>query len=538
MLAIIVVVLGAIAIVAIAFSSYLSMVSSSSQIIKSLEEKRIINDISSSIQQLMKPLGQDRLLIVPNGVSVADKDYLLPPQGVSSQVRNSWGKDIMYCPFSLSQGVGTDTILAGDGETYSATLVTDSNGVEYVYSVESGADPTNTDLVAAIISPLPTNTSPSCSDIRFDSQEGSYFTVNYDGIVYPVVYSSFVVSNQAKSVRPDPESNADVAELFSDWHSIIPDVTNVVLEARVGSYTTSDLLFINDSQSKSKAIVMKGEGISSSIIDGASASIVFENVTVNLSDMSFSQGVSVEFVNSDVTLNNVAINNVTINSSDVYLKGVSNIYSGSTPFSIYNSSVSGKSASLNIYKEGNIGAELKGSSLSVDNLSVNNTSPNGVGVVIGDASSLLIGQSITSSGDYLDNVLGIASGGSLNNSNININISNAVDTFLFNQGDVYLDDVFINFNSSVIRGIILGLNSDTVLNQVQVGSDTSRPDVGIQDIGGAKFIGGFGTQVYATSECWSGDIFLSVDASAMGSTSESQTNANKSSNRSVWTCNI
>lgn len=535
MLAIIVIVLGALAIVAIAFSSYLSMVSSSGQLMKSLEEKRLINDITSSIQQLMRPLGQDRLLLVPNGQVVDGVDYLLPPRGVNFQTKNGWGRDLMYCPFSLTKESGSDLILAGAGQTYSATLVTDSSGAEYVYSVEQGADPTGTDLVAAIISPLPTETSPSCADIRFDRETGNYFTRNFDGLVHPVVYSSFVVSNQAKSIRPDPDSNSDIAELFSSWASIIPDVTNVVLQPKASAYLTSNLLFINDSQAKSKSVIFRGDSPSTSVINGSSSEIVFENVTVHLSNMSFADGLHVRFINSDVTLDNVSVRNISIDSSNVFLRGQTSLYSGSDPIIINNSNIRGSSANLSIYKSGNVGAQLSGSMVSVNSISFNNLTPNGVGMVVGNSSSLIVGQSVASSGSYLDNIFGIASGGLFNNSNISVNISNPVDTFLFNQGNVYLDNVSISFNSDVIRGIILGLNSDTILNQVQLGSSGNQPSVGVEDVGGAKFVGGEGTLIYATSECWSGTIFERPASSFPGGGSQTRV---RDTNLSAWQCNF
>jgi len=538
MLAIFVVVLAALAVVAISFSTYLSMVSSSNQVTKALEERRLVNDWALSIQQSMRPLGLNRQLIVPNGQQVAGNDYLLPPESINLQSKNSWGRDIIYCPFSITDGSGSETILAGDGDSYSASVVTDSNGVEYVYSVNSSSDPTNTDIVAAIISPIPAETNPSCLDIRFDSTSGDYYVSNYDGIVYPIVYSGLIVSNQAKSVFLNSGSSAQLSDEFSDWSSIRPDSTNVVLESRTGEYTTSSISFINDGQSKSKSISMRGNGVSVSKLNSSSASFVFDNVTVNLKDLSFGSGISVQFINSDITLDNVILNNVSFVGSDVSLKGNTTLISGGSPLSVVDTDINGSEAILTIQKDANIGAELTGSKLSLEKLTINNQSSNGVGVVIGQSSSVIIAQSLSSSGSFLDSVLGVASGGSFNNSNINVNIFNSVDTFLFNQGNVYLDNVFINFNSSVITGIILGLNSDTVINQVQLGSGSSRPDVGVRDIGGAKFIGGFNVIVFGQSACWVGDIFESSAPNANGTTSEATFPSAKSSNRSVWNCDI
>ena len=205
---------------------------------------------------------------------------------------------------------------------------------------------------------------------------------------------------------------------------------------------------------------------------------------------------------------------------------------------IIDSKISSLSATLNIVKNSSIGANLVNSKVSADRILINNLDYGGAGVVVGNASSLLVNDGLGSSGEYLDSVLGVSSGGSLNLSSINVNVDNPVDTFLFNQGDVYLDNLFINFNSSSIRGIILGLNSDTVLNRVQIGSASSRPVSGVEDLGGAKFIGGFNTLIFAQTSCWDGEIFVGASAQVAGSTSEAQSQDTKSSNRSVWTCNL
>lgn len=538
MLAIIIVVLGALAVIAIAFSSYLSMLNSSNQMAKSLEEKRLVNDWVLSLQQSMRPFGLDRTLVVPNGQELAGKDYQVPPSSINLSTQNSWGKDIIYCPFAINKGTGTDIIKAGDGETYLANVVTGSDGIEYIYSVQAGAAPTGTDLVAALISPLPTETSPSCADIAYDIQTGDYYTTNYDGVVYPVLYNSMIVSNQASSIRLSASSSESLSQQVDDWTSILPDVLNITLDSNASSYITSGINFINEGQSKTKSIVFRGNSPSTSVVNGSDITIVFENVTVSLSDMSFGDGVNVEFINSDVTLDNVSIYDVTFEGANVYVKNSASFVSVDSPVEIIDSKISSLSATLNIIKNGSIGANLVNSKVSTDRILINNLDYGGAGVVVGNASSLLVNDQLGSNGEYLDSVLGVASGGSLSLSSINVEVNNPVDTFLFNQGDVYLDNLFINFNSSSIRGIILGLNSDTVLNRVQIGSTSSSPAIGVEDLGGAKFIGGFNTLVYAQTNCWLGDIFVGASAQATGSTSEAQSETTKSSNRSVWTCNL
>ena len=57
--------------------------------------------------------------------------------------------------------------------------------------------------------------------------------------------------------------------------------------------------------------MFRGNSPSTSVVNGSDITIVFENVTANLSNMSFGDGVNVEFINSDVTLDNVSIHDVT-----------------------------------------------------------------------------------------------------------------------------------------------------------------------------------------------------------------------------------
>jgi hypothetical protein len=539
MLAILIVVITAMVVVAVAYNSYLNMLNSSNQMTKALEERRLINDWALSIQQSMRPFGLNRELIVPNGQLSVDGEFLLPPSSINLQTKNAWGNELIYCPYSMNTAGGTDSIKAGDGESYSGNVVTGSDGIEYVYSVSEGADPTGTDLIAMIISPIPSETSPSCNDIRFDSVNGSYYVTNYDGVVHAVTYSSLVVSNQAKSVQVKSGINESLFNLTSDWASVLPDVLNVDIDAGGTPLSSENILFVNESTSKSKSIVIRGENAATSILSGTNSSITFNNVTVKIVNVTFSSGVDLNFINSDVTLKNVVINDAKFDGSKVFSTGYLGLISNTSPIEIINTELNGSDLTLDLVKNNSsIGISAIGSKITVDELSINNSQENGIGILIGNESSLGVSNSITSSGSYLDSVLSVASGGSMNLSENSINIGSPVDTFMFNQGDVSLSRSTVFFSSSVMRGIILGLNSDTVLDDVQLGVTGNRPDIGVIDIGGAKFVAGFNTFIGSSVSCWAGNIFENTSPSYSGSSSEPTVDANKSSNRSIWTCSI
>jgi hypothetical protein len=539
MLAILIIIISAMAVVAVAYNSYLGMLNSSSQMTKALEERRLINDWSLSIQRSMRPFGLNRELVVPNGELSEDGDYLLPPSSINLQTKNAWGNELIYCPYSMNTAGGADSIKAGDGESYLGELITGSDGIEYVYSVSEDADPTGTDLIAMIISPIPSETSPSCNDIRFDSVEDSYYVTNYDGIVHAITYSALVVSNQAQSVDVKSGVDESLFELTEDWSSVLPDVLNIDVASGGAPLSSETVLFVNESTSKSKSIVIRGEDISTSILSGTDSSIIFNNVTVKITDVTFSSGVELSFINSDVTLENVVMNDATFDGSKIFSTGYLGLISNDSPVEFVNTELNGSDLALNLVKNNtSIGISAIGSKITADDFSITNSQANGVGVLIGNSSSLDISDSISSSGSYLDSVLSITSGGSINLTNNSIVIGNPVDTFMFNQGDVSLSSSIVSFSSSAIRGIILGLNSDTVLNDVQLGITGNSPSVGVIDIGGAKFVAGFNTYVGSTVSCWSGDIFENTSVSSSGSSSEPTVDANKNSNRSVWTCSI
>jgi hypothetical protein len=537
MLAIIIVVITAMAILSVAFSSHLSMLNSSNQMIKTIDERRLLNDWALSIQQSMRPFGIDRGLLVPNGQLVDENDYLIPPSSINLQSKNAWNKDIIYCPYSINKSGGSTNMKAGDGESYDADIVTGVDGLEYVYSVSSSADPTGTDLIASIISPIPSSTSPSCNDIRFDSVAGDYYVVNYDGIVYPITYNALVVSNQAKSVRLTSDDESDFEEKSLDWSSVLPDVYNVFVEAGAVSINSKNINFTNDKASKSKSIIIQGEGVTQSFLYSSNSELYFENVTVKISDLTLPSGLKVDFVNSDVTLENVVINNVTFEGSTVYSSGNVSLVSNTSPVKFLGTKFTGSNSSLSITKNhSGVGLSLLGSTLMTNSLYVRNLENNGVGIIVGDASSLSVSSDITSDGSYLDSLLSVTSGGNVNLDNVLIEVATGVDTFMFNQGNVSLSNSSVYFYSGVINGIILGLNSDTVLNNFNLASSGDRPSTGIIDIGGAKFVAGFNSNIGASSECWSGDIFDGVAPSSTGSSSEPLLDSNKNSNRSVWTC--
>jgi len=537
MLAILIVLIMSMAVIAVSYNTYLNMANSSGQISKLLEEKRLLNDWTNSLQFSMRPFGLDRSLVVPNGETNSDIDYMLPPASINLSAKNAWGKDIIYCPFSSNTSAGTDTLKAGGGNTYSASLMTGVDGIEYVYSI-SNDDPTDTDLLAAIISPIPAKTSPSCLDIRFDSITGTYYVVNYDGVVHAVKASALVVSNQAKSVIASQEG--DIADSLVDWSAMVPDVTNIqVPSMQSGAYQMRSMSFTSAQSSKNKVINLTGEGTSQSVVSGDGSSIVFENVSVSIKDLTFGEGTSLTFVNSDVTLDNVVLHNIYVEGSKVFAKGDVKLVASTRAIEIKDSNYSGRSTSLIISREfDSFGLHLSGSDISADSLVIENSISNGVSVLLDKGSSLITETSLVSNGSYLDSVLSLATDTVYNADSVSITINNPVDAFMFTQGDVLLHGVLINFNSSVDQGIILGLNSETVLNNVQIGSATSRPLSGVVDLGGAKFIGGFGTIINSSSTCWSGDIFATASPNTSGSSSVPTDQSYKSANRSVWACNI
>lgn len=539
MLAMLIIIITSLAIVAVGFNTYLNMLNSSNQIVRALDESRLVNDWTISIQKAMRPFGYDRRLLVPNGVSVAGKDYMLPPDSINLPSKNSWDRDLIYCPYAITKDRGADSIKAGDSETYGASLFTGVDGIEYVYSILEESDPTGTDLLAAIISPIPSETNPSCNDIRYDSEVGNYYVINYDGVVHAITYNSLVVSNQPKSIFVSSQTTLPLSSLVSDWNAMQPDLLSIELDSSVNDFATDSIDFINTQSSKAKTISIKGQELGSSTIIGSSAVLNFNNVSVKMSDINFGSGVSLNFVNSDVTLKNVTINNVTFEGVNIYATGDVQFISNNQPVSFVGSQFNGSTANLVITKKSSsIGLTTKNSKVFVNTLTINNDTENGAALIIGDASSLGITTSLSAQGVYLDSLLSVDTGGSLNLNNISIFVSTPLDTFIFNKGNMTLSNLSVSFSSSVIKGIILGLNSDTVLNSFGLATSGNLPTVGIEDIGGAKFVAGFNTLISASAACWFGDLFESVAPSSSGSTSEPLSPNFKASNRSAWTCNI
>lgn len=503
---------------------------------KLMNDKTTLSNWNQSIQANMRPYGEDRVLLVPNGVDLKDKPYQTPPSHINLPRTNSLGYDIVYCPFALTSGISLNRINAGIKRTYSAEVITGIDGIEYIASVSSSIVDKNNGMMAALLSPL-SNEEVSCLDIEYDTAKGDYVLTKGSALISVISDTNLVVSNRPVVVIPSVSD--DISELVSDWQAVLPDVLTIDLRESEGLYQTSGYSFVNSTGVKNKAIIIKGGSSKNTIINSESpVTYTFENTSVTLDNVGASSSVKFEFINSDVFIKNSNLLSSKFISSNIIVDGDVLLDSYVSPVVLENSILWGQQgATLNVGKSNsNVGLTSNNSKISVGNLKVINNKSAGVGLLLLNTSKLNITQAINATGSYFDSVISAAEDSSVQVSNSTILIDSDIDTFMYAEGPVSLIKSSINFASQVNSGIVLSTNAVLNLSDTVIGSSTNAPSSGIVDIGGTQFITGALSVIYSTSTCWNGDIFSGASSNTNGATSQATISYEKAANRSIWSC--
>lgn len=520
-------------------ASTFQLVSLSGDVIRTqrlMNDKTTLSNWNQSIQANMKPYGENRSLLVPNGVDEEGKSYQTPPSHINLPRVNSLGYDVIYCPFSLTSGISLSSINAGIKRTYSAKVITGIDGNEYVESVSNSIVAKNNGMMAALLSPL-SSESVSCLDIEYNTSKGDYELTKGSALISVVSDTNLVVTNRPVVIIPSTVD--DISVLASDWLAVLPSVLTIDLRAQAGLYQTEGYQFVNSSGSRNKAIIIKGGSSKDTIIDnGKPVTYRFENVSVTLDNVAGSSNVLFEFVNSDVILNDATLLSSKFINTNVIVKGSVLLDSPVSAVEFENSKVWGQQdAILNIGKGNDtVGLVLKNSKLALDNLSVANSVSGGVGLLLLNTSALNITQAINITGSYLDSVISAAQESNVQVTNSNIVVTSDVDTFMYSEGPVSVIKSSINFVSQVNSGIVLSTNAVLNLSETTIGGSINAPVNGVIDIGGAQFITGSLSVVYSTAKCWDGDIFSGAGSNTNGGTSQATIDYEKAANRSAWSC--
>jgi len=533
MLTLIIIATIALAMIAVVGVNILTLGSQTEQLLSSVEERTQLVTIRNLIQQSMRPIGEGRSLIVPMG-SLSTEGYSSLPLSLSVKKDNAWGKSYMYCPYSsnILSGSGNDTVIT-PSSSYNVSTVADYNGVDYVYSSQSPSV-TDKSIVAAIISPIPSSTTPSCEDIRFDDISKNFYLVNYNGIVEVIRSETSYVSRQANVVDLDPSSGLMINQEVSFWDSYAPEIMTINLPS--GSYDTEDLIFSNPSKARNKEVVIKGEGVALSYISPASATLTFENMVVRISDISLSSSTTLILVNSELYIENSKVSNLSSRDSLVFVEGNS-ILESTSQTSLIDSKLTSRGSGLVIAKSSGTGVNLVRSSMSIESATIDNSVSGGVGILVNPTSSLMVTGNLNASGSSFTSVLSVDSNGTLSLRDTSLLIEPYSDTAIYSKGFIDIDSSNIIMSNNIANGIVLDVGAVISFQNSVIGSSSFFPDIGINDLNGARFIGGSGSAINADTDCWQGDVFYTVSSIDGGSSQTSDVDA-RMYNRSSWQCNI
>lgn len=533
MLTLIIIATIALAMIAVVGVNILTLSNQTEQLLSSVEERARIVTIKNLLQQSMRPIGQGRTLLVPAGQDSIE-GYSTLPTSISVQKTNAWGFDYLYCPFSTKQlsGTGNGTVTSPNSSSYNIQVITDSDGVEYVYASELPI--VDKSIVAVIVSPLPGPSMPNCSDIRYDSTDNEFFLVDYNGIIEVIREDTSYVSRVSDVIDITPTAGLMLNQELTFWDSYSPEILTINLSS--GSFDTGDIFFRNPSKAKNKEVIIKGEGMLTSEISPISSTLTFENMVVRISDISLSPSTTLRLMNSDLYIENARVSNLESSDSQIYVDG-STILDSASGINLIDSKLTSRGASLLINKRSGTGIDLVRSSMSIESATIDNNSAGGVGILVNPTSSLMITNNLNATGSSFTSILSVDSNGTLSLRDTSLLIEPYSDTAIYSKGFIDIDSSNIIMSNNIANGIILDVGAVISFQNSSIGSASFYPNVGINDLNGARFIGGSGSAITADSNCWQGDVFYTALSADGGSSQTSDVGA-RMYNKSSWQCNI
>ena len=539
MISLIIIAILAMSLISVISLNMLELSSQTEQVLTSSEERMRFNTIKSLVRQSMRPLGHDQTLIPLVGAD-SDSGYMTLPKKLSVNSKNAWGLDYLYCPYSLVdiQGSSNGSVKTSVSTSYNIYTVTDSEGLTYVQESEPSSLQSS-NVLAAIISPLPGSSTPACEELRFDNETKDFYTLNRNGIVEVIREESFLSSSNSSLSYDFTDSTGD--DFYNQsliWNTTQPDVLTFNLPS--GVIKTESLEFKNKSELKNKQVIFSGNGLGETFIDAKTSSeidISFENMVVKFNDMEFTKNVTLNFINSDVYLNDVRLTDITTLSSN--LSGEESVYfSPNETINLAKSNADFEDANFTFDKStSSIGLNLTDSKVILGNSSLNNNSSGGIGVLVDQTSSLHL------RGEFYFNNLDLLSGFSINSSgkltisNSSIHSNNDIDTIIYTKGNTDIKNSNISMSTNIAHAILLDEGSELTLNDSSIGNSTGKPNFGVRDLGGAKFISGRNTNILATGLCWDGNIFY-LSPQSNGSYSSTSDQNYQMANKSNWLCSI
>lgn len=515
-------------------------------------------------------------LLVSKARAVGDnKEYVLPigenktgyhtlPSWLYFNTKNPWGKDFIYCPYGpISTGTLDKDINLTLTTTYkvrtTSNFATMVNGSYRDYVVSSDSNGITTDVLAFIISPIPstTNTLPKCTDVEFDVSLNA-FKVS-DGLVDVITKSDIETFANLSRIndKEDGESSSVtyINTVEGDISATNNTLTNnlnyiaasdfkyVKLKLPAGTNTLSSVSFNdgNDSFTESQRVfILEGDSSGTTIINGSPDSkILFNNYKVVLKNLKLSENIMPLFNYSNLKTENVELSNVHLENSewlvfgsnDKIMPSENKLFTESYPLYMHKSTLNigdGKKLTINEHtlNKNTLDASLSQILISRGELTINkNNNKNGIvltdSVIKSDDSNININTTVNNDSDILvdefSKILAIDS---------SFNVSGRAVGSIVNRGSIVFKGSSLITNSSGNYGIVGQRNSSLILKTYAEGKDivigntvsAKRPQVAILDYGsidsfdGAGYFGGSPSvktiKIYSLGSCAYGPAFI------------------------------
>lgn len=553
-----VIVLGILAIgmAAVAGYSILSMMQSTSTSIQSIDENRIIERWSTAILLNSKSLGPSGEVYPPYGRDFVDggTSYHALPAWMGLDTLNSYGKELVYCPYGPETTIGgTTSVPMTTSTSYNVNKIT-SNGRDFV----SASDvPPVTGVIAFIMSETSGASShPTCNEVVYVG--GRYETTSGNGVVRAVTYedASMVVNDRLLSVDLGDTIGADVNGLVNDsltkWPVTEPSRTVVYVPNRVDPYKIADLSLISSRVSTSKELIIRGEskaGVTLISSGATNPQLSFSGIDVKLESLTVNPSILISVDDGKLVLSDVDVGPISVDNGAMELIGTNTVRgnaAASSPIKTDNSEVSLFAVTLNIdgAVTDNFSIEALTSKWRVESASL-------ISVFLrADIQALAFSDrtlvQIDSSTVSIDadtsikpvTALTIGDLSSLILKNSTISLIDLSESTLLTLGDAVIDGGVFSYAASADNGILIGTKGSLELKGGFVlggATPALQPTKSILDLGG-RSISGISATVNGTSNCWEGNLFTSVASQSSG-TSAPTVPEYSIANRSSWTCN-
>lgn len=553
MIAMIVLVLMLVGVVSVVGYGAMSTQVSTSQLMRAVQENRSLDQWIVAIEGNAAPVGDGGVLSLPYGeeIVLGGSAYHVPPSWILANHTNSWGRAIQYCPYApVAVGPSTSAVTLDQENEYEVSTTT-YNGRDFV----TGSDPSPFEgVVGILISPLANSPQVSCADVEFSGQ--SYFVPGRTAMVRTISRTSIEAHTEnSPMVVMLTEDNSEhhteiINETLEQWNIRQPERLLIRFSDSETPYEFPVLSFFSSDPGSARVIQIIGQtpgGVTIDGIDSAATTLTFSGVDLQVSNIDFTNMVSVDFENGAIATNSVTFGPINIKESSWRFGGDLNVVTQSsttTAVSIRNVSVS--QGIYDITVNGSSGTttliDYAGGNWQSEPLSsvVLNSLGSAKGVVLKngaqwftDGADIVADDGPSNAGTF-SSLIEIEAGSRAHLKGMIMDMQSEASQVFSVGGALVLDDVIVSLSQGAGAGVLLtGEGALTMTGDSLIGADgglTSKPDKGVQATGG-RFVGGDSATINAHDNCWEGTIFTTSAATSAASSS-----AYATANQSDWAC--